>query len=194
MNKLSRFLLYSTKYAVPRRRFHRLAWEVQGVKERMQVLNGQRQRLQQEIVKICGRAEACQTCTGLCCRGGYDHFTLIDYLVRMYSDRPLADYGDALPKQPPAYRIIPEKILESLRGRDEFDEKRESRLSLQGGCPNLTATGCRLAAADRPIRCVLWTCMALRRSLSDEDFRELGTLVKELSATAENVLQAFRGR
>jgi hypothetical protein len=160
----------------------------------MQALDGQRQRLQQEIVEICGRVDACQACGGLCCQGQYNHFTVIDYLVRMYSDRPIVDYGDTLPEQLPLYRVVPAKIVESLRGRDEFDEKRGTLRYGPAGCPDLTPTGCRFPAAERPIRCVLWTCMALRRDLNDADFRKMGALIRDLHMTSEEIIRAFRRR
>jgi hypothetical protein len=93
----------------------------------------------------------------------------------------------------PLHRIVPEKIAEGIRGKDEFDDQRGTVPPPQGGCADLTETGCRFPPEDRPIRCVLWTCFALRRDLSDEDFRRSGILIKELGATSDAVMRAFRG-
>jgi len=157
----------------------------------MQSLDRRRRQLQQEIVELCGHISTCQACIGFCCRGVYNHFTVVDYLVRMYSDNPVAKYGVDLQKLSPVYIVILKRIVSVIRRRDEFDHRRLTSLSTPSQCPDLTETGCRFVASDRPIRCVLWTCSALRHDLSDDDFRKVGKLTRELCTLSNEVIQAF---
>jgi hypothetical protein len=194
MTGFGRFLIYLTDYTVPGRRFHRLAYDLQSAKNTMRHLNNRRQRLQQEIVELSEHVSICRTCAGLCCQGKYNHFTVVDYLVRTFSDNPVADYGDNLQKRPSVCLSAFRKIDRSIRGKGDFDEKRHASPYPRGGCPDLTHTGCRFKPEDRPIRCVLWTCSALRRELRGDDLRRMGELTKQLCKTSNEVIRAFQCR
>ena len=121
MTGLGSFFIYLTGYTLPGRRFHRLAYSLQDTKSKMQDLNSRRQRLQREIVELCAPVSICRTCAGLCCQGKYNHFTMVDHLVRMFSDNPVMDFGDHLQKRPPVYLAAFRKIARSIRGRSDFD-------------------------------------------------------------------------
>jgi hypothetical protein len=197
MTALGSFFIYLTNYTLPGRRFHRLAYNLQDAKGKMQHLNNRRQRLQREIVELSAHVSVCRTCAGRCCQGKYNHFTVVDHLVRVFSDNPIADYGDHLQRRLPVYLAAVRKIARSIRGKGDFDEEKHPSPYPLGGCLDLTATGCRFKPEDRPIRCVLWTCSSLRRELSDDNLRRMGELTKELCRTSEEVIRAFqykRGR
>jgi hypothetical protein len=186
---LARMVPYIIKYAIPSRQFYLLAFRRQDARSKIERLNTRRQQIQRSILEICSHTDVCQKCGGFCCNGDYNHFTLIDYLIRMFSDNPIPDYGVCLQKLRPIHLIIWGKITRFLFGIDEFDKIRQSHQIVQKHCPDLASNGCRFLPEDRPIRCVMWTCPAFRKSLSDEDFHKFNQLTKELCSISKKVLR-----
>ncbi len=175
----TRVATYFTDYVIPFRRFYRLALRLQNTKSRMERLDCRRQEIQREMTRIYGRVGFCRTC-GFCCRGDYNHFTVIDYMLRFFSAKPIRDYGVNLPELQPMHRAALRRINGFLQGIDEFESRRCSRRTSHSRCSDLTDRGCRFLPEDRPIRCVLWTCSALRRQLNDRELRKAFKLTKEL--------------
>ncbi|MFH0777126.1 MAG: hypothetical protein V2A71_00710 [Candidatus Eisenbacteria bacterium] len=147
-------------------------------------MNERRKAIQRRILELEAGNDECQKCNGLCCRGGYDHFTALDYLIRMFSDNPLDGYGRI--QKPEAIRSI---LLRQLR---RISRAPTGTVVPDTKCPNLTPDGCEFQPEDRPIRCVLWTCRALRQSLPSNKLTEIGKLTKELSDVSVGVIEIFR--
>jgi hypothetical protein len=187
----ARMAVYLRNYAFPVRRFHRLAIRRQDAKSKMDQLNTRRRQIQRQIVELYGNVDVCKTCRGYCCRGNYNHFTVFDYLIRMHSDNPIHDYGTDLGTMWPVYRIVWRRIAGFLRGIDEYDQKRLAHQSEGTRCPDSTDSGCRLPPEDRPIRCVVWTCSALRKQLNDDDFARIGRLIGELCSMSDEAIRVF---
>jgi hypothetical protein len=63
------------------------------------------------------------------------------------------------------------------------------------GCAFRGATGCTLAAADRPERCVTYTCGTLRRELHARgDLASMESLLAELHQTMQRFVALRRSR
>jgi hypothetical protein len=198
-------LTYVRDYAIPGRRFHRLVCNLQGeqdfcrladgpktVKDRMNRLNEERQDTQRQIAALCGHVDICKHCDGLCCRGNYNHFTVIDYLIRMYSESPIHDYGTL--RERPMRLVVRERIHDLVYRVDEYDYRTSKPPSDKAHmtCPDLSTSGCRFSPEDRPIRCIMWTCPTFRRHLRTDEFRKIGVLTKRLCSICDEVAQIVR--
>ena len=109
----------------------------------------------------------------------------------MCSTNPLHHYGTGLGKVWPVYRILWRKIVGFFRGVDAYERAKLLDPRVEGRCPELTDSGCRLAPEDRSIRCAIWACPTLRRQLSDEDFTRMGKLVRELCSLSEQAIRVL---
>ena len=168
-------------FTLPGRRFHKIAYRLQDLPVRLNLLNDRRKELQTEIVTICRSSDACRECGGLCCRGQYNHFTAIDFLVREFSDNPIREFG-SIQKIESLIDLFRHRIVSALRRNRRYVPK-----DVNTRCPNLGANGCSLDPENRPIRCVIWTCGLFIDSLSGRDLSRLAALTNELTRISLDV-------
>lgn len=167
------------------RRFDRLSCNLTTLSKQLNHLNENRKITQRKIIELSKDNKECTTCQGLCCQGDYNHFTAIDYLIRLFSDNPLEGYGVLwTPKSIAAILLSKIKAL--------LDRSSSTERTSNTKCSYLDFNGCYLKPEDRPIRCVLWTCRGFRQSLPPHTLMEIGILTKELSSISCQVLKSFR--
>ena len=169
----------------PERRYHKLSFNLLTIESQLNDLNEKRRIIQRKIIELSKDVEVCKICKGACCQGEYNHFTAIDYLLRMFSDNPIKGYGD-LWKPKSINSLILDKIKRTSEAENGGNKK------LETGCPNLTLNGCNLEPEDRPIRCILWTCKDFREALPRNDLKEIGNLTKELYAISDRAIKLFQ--
>jgi hypothetical protein len=162
-------------FTFPGRRFQKTAYRLQDLPVRLNALNERRKKLQAEIITISHSSDACRECGGLCCRGQYNHFTAIDYIIREFSDNPIKQIGP-LQKIEPLIVLFRNRIVYALRRNRRYVPK-----DVNTRCPDLGANGCSFDPENRPIRCVIWTCGLFLNSLSGHDLSRLAALTKELT-------------
>lgn len=168
------------------RRYHRLSYQFGNMGPVINGLNDRRRAIQREISELSGENMECAKCRGACCRGDYDHFTVIDYLTRAFSDKPLKQYGEVW-KPKPLRSLVLDTIRSGSNGRGGNTEQ-------LARCPHLSVSGCDLEAEDRPMRCVLWTCKDFRRALPPHDIARMGRLMKELDSISRKVIRIYAGK
>ena len=168
----------------PERHYHKLSYKLESMSCRLNELNNRRKIIQREIDELSKSNSVCAKCQGACCKGEYDHFTAINYLIRSFSDNPLKGYGD-LWKPIPLYALILKKIMPSSKNISSGDIKQIN------GCPHLSTLGCNLEVEDRPIRCVIWTCRDFREALPHRNLVKIGKLIKELDSISKKVVRIF---
>lgn len=168
----------------PLRYYDGTCYRLNNLAAQLNRLNERRKSIQREIIALSEGNQACAECQGLCCKGDYDHFTAIDYLVRRFSNNPIEQYGGIWKR---------DSILLRVWKEIRRPGKRDMVLSDAGntGCINQTDFGCSLKQEDRPIRCILWTCKAYRKSLSRENLFRIGLLTKELVSLCSEVSKIF---
>lgn len=181
MNRLDSWRFFHA----PERHHHQLSYQLGPARQQLNALNERRMSLQREIDRLtrsCG--QACATC-GACCMGEYDHFTMVDVLIRMFSARPVHSYGEIW-KPKPLYRLFLDIFRPSSQGTVSGKQV--------AGCPHLTPRGCDLQVEDRPIRCTLWTCREFREAILAEDQSKVGRLMVELDGLSVRALELLTGR
>jgi len=177
----------------PDRRFLRLAYNLRILSSQLNDLNERRKVLQREYASL-SQSPKCQECNGKCCGGDYvPYYSGIDYLIRMFSDKPITNYTNWW--MPPSIitrlfkkRGLSEQAEISAKLRTLQEKTPESR------CSYLTQNGCALQAEDRPIRCIVWICSGLKQSLPSEALRKMGIINQELSSISEAVIRSFAPR
>jgi hypothetical protein len=131
----------------PERKYHRVSYNLLKFPTKVNDRNKERQRLQRKIIGLSTVDDECQKCQGLCCRGDYNHFTSIDYLYRIFSEKPLSEVGP-LWKPNPIGTLLRDKFKRSGKGPGGGEIPKTK-------CPNLESDGCKLEVEDRPVRCIL---------------------------------------
>ena len=168
----------------PERHFHMLSYRLLDTGRKLNELNRRREVIQRKIVELSKDLTICSECKGGCCRGNYDHYTMIDFMIRSFSDKPLKGYGNIWkPKSLFALASDNTKIF-SVSKASNYKTEEE-------GCPHLSFAGCTLDIEDRPIRCVIWTCRDFRESLPDDELIEIGALINELDSISGEVVKIF---
>lgn len=170
------------KFNMPERRFHQLSYRFADLAVLLNSLDDRRRVLQRDISLLGNDTDECRVCPGRCCRGDYCHFTVIDYLIRMFSDRPVPGYGGIWK---------PDPLIDIVLGKGAPVSRAAGGPLLDTKCPELGDTGCRLEAADRPIRCILWTCRAFRESLPPATLESMSKLTEELGSLSEQAIVLF---
>jgi hypothetical protein len=167
--------------------FKYLSYKKKTILPELLSLNERRKAIQKEILFLSSESDTCKNCPTSCCRGNYNHFTIVDYIIRMFSDKPIKEFGKNQLKPPSLYYMVYERIIKPRSVKTVSEPVSESALK----CPNLTVNGCAFPAEDRPIRCVLYTCRAFRNSLSNKSFRKTAILTKELSTISASAFKVF---
>jgi hypothetical protein len=164
----------------------KLSYDLRMLKPQLIELNEKRKKLQIDYSVLCNaNNNKCQECKGLCCGGYYaPYFSAIDYLIRMFSDKPIDDYFNWW-KPRPITSILIDKI------KSIWVTSNHAHAAPDSICPNLTPIGCALEAEDRPIRCILWICNDLKKTIPPTDLRKMGVITRELSSISSEVLKCF---
>jgi hypothetical protein len=85
--------------------------------------------------------------------------------------------------------LFSDNELAALAGGGTTPRDLRAPLTAHAGCAFRGATGCSLSPADRPERCVTYTCGTLRRELHERrDLASVEALLAELHATMERFL------
>jgi hypothetical protein len=167
--------------------FLKLSYNKQTVVTEIISLNERRKSIQKDIVLLSSANNICKNCVTSCCRGNYNHFTVVDYIIRIFSDKPVIEFAPTQPKPPTYLKLIRERI----RKPSASDGSSRSTMAHLSKCPNLTEKGCAFAPEDRPIRCVLYTCSSFRKSIPEKDLEKLGHLSEELCLISKDVFVKF---
>lgn len=178
-------LLTWNLYHRSERHYHKLSYQFRNINSIVNELNDRRKTIQREIADLSKGNGECAECQGACCRGDYDHFTVIDYLIRTFSDKPLNGYGD-LWKPRPLQSLLADLIRSKKSARGGNSNQTAT-------CPHLDASGCNLKIEDRPIRCILWTCKDFRNALPRTSMIKVGLLMKELDSLSRLVVRVYAG-
>lgn len=132
----------------------------------------------------------CADCAAGCCGEPADHyFTAIDYWLRKYTDNGVRGFSqEPFTPLPKYYRF---RISEAVkRGRGP------KRTTGRGPCAHLGAAGCSLSHAERPLKCLIYACPGLKRSLygstRETYIEEVGKLHR-ISLEAFNILKEEAG-
>jgi hypothetical protein len=180
MNLLQSWIFFQN----PDRNFINLSHKLQEIRPKLIILNEKRKIIQQEISSLSKYTDACRICLNSCCRGNYNHFTMVDYLIRMFSDNPIREFEE-VKQQITLFSILFTKFRPILKNPASKNTSSGSK------CPNLTAKGCEFLPEDRPIRCIIYTCKTFRQTVSSDVFYKIGHLTKELSLISSKVIKLF---
>jgi hypothetical protein len=186
MNPLQDYLWFIK----PDRRFLKLSYNLRDLSARLNNLNERRKILQKEYAAL-KQSDKCKECNGKCCGGDYvPYYSGIDYLIRMFSDKPITDYTNWwMPR--PIIAVLFEKV-KSLWVRSSSNKSVNVLEKVPDSwCPYLTQSGCVLKAEERPIRCILWICEDLKQSLPSDVLGKMGIINKELSSISAEVIKSF---
>lgn len=168
------------------RHYHKLSYQLANTGSRVNELNERRKAIQHDIGKLSEENRECAKCQGACCKGDYDHFTVVDYLIRMFSDKPLNGYGKLWKPKP-----FQSLILDAVRSHSG---QRGGNMEQAARCPHLTLSGCDLEIEDRPVRCILWTCRDFRKALPQKGLMQIGRLMRELDSLSGQVIRVYSHR
>lgn len=173
--------------------YKHLAYKKQSLVSDMKALNEKRQIIQKEMVALSSKYETCKNCPTSCCGGNYNHFTIVDHVLRMYSDNPISEFSCSNKKPPTLWTMIFEKMKTFMTNNLSYRGHASTVPSAdRSGCPLLTSKGCSLVPQDRPIRCVLYTCRPFRASLSEADIKSLAVLTEELNSISNQTFDLYK--
>ena len=186
---------------------HVLAWHIQNAEVKsikfskssitqLNFLNDKRINIQKDIGNIIKNNKACKKCGGKCSQGDYNHFTVLDYLIRKYSQSPLNNYGKIWKPLNNYFSLKNNfKSFASTLGLfKRFLERNEKTndLDVASRCPNWTEERCIFSPEDRPIRCIVWTCRAFRKNLQHNDFSKLAYYTKKLQLIGYEIFKLYK--
>lgn len=181
MNKIQEYRWFIQ----PDRCFLKLSHDLRLLKPRLNELNERRKKLQTEYSILRNASHRCAECNGRCCKGDYaPYFSGVDYLIRMFSDKPINNYFDWWKPRPMIFALI-DKI--QLPWATSTYAPTSPRLM----CPSLTSNGCVFPPEDRPIRCILWICDDLRKTMPSIALKKMGVITRELSLISSEVIRCF---
>ncbi len=165
--------------------FLNLSYKLQQLPSQLLALDDRRKKVQIEILSLSAKTDICRTCPKSCCRGNYNHFTMVDFIIRIFSDLPINEIG--MVNRPSSL------FSSALIKYGFFKPQKQAGMIQQLGsrCPNLTQIGCSLSPEARPIRCVIYTCRSFRQSLPPDVIIKIGALTKELSSIAVQAVNLF---
>jgi hypothetical protein len=169
----------------PDRCFLRLSHDLRLLQPRLNELNERRKKLQIEYSFLRNASHQCRMCHGHCCKETYaPYFSGVDYLIRMFSDKPIDNYFSWWRPRPLIFAVL-DKI------RSIWSAATHVPTSPRRMCPSLTSTGCVLPPEDRPIRCILWICDDLKKTMPPLVLKKMGFLTRELSSISSEVIRCF---
>ncbi len=170
--------------------FDKLFYLSQNLLSREHLLSNDAQRIIKQlnerrvnIQKMIGRynlslSSVCEECDGKCCKDSIEYyFTAIDYWLRKFTSNPIINFSLSLTK-PWFHSII--RIIKNLSLRILRIYPREKDPGLKKDCDCLGNHGCKLSFADRPIKCLVWTCYKLKQAMGEQTKIEYGRLINEL--------------
>jgi Fe-S-cluster containining protein len=162
-------------------------------RDALERLNRERIACQQKIAGLDLPSFArCADCKGACCRKPSEHyFTAIDYWLRRHTPHEVQGYagGGAVPLHcyfrdrigtackrllPPSAQDPPPPPPQDCR------------------CSHLGDHGCRLPHAERPLKCLIYACPDLKRSLDHPTRRAYIKEIKELQQIAISTFNVLK--
>jgi hypothetical protein len=171
-------------FHLPERQFHQASYEIQEYNLNTSLLvdfselNKKRIDISNKISEIGKSNRVCADCGGRCCQGDYNHFQIIDYIMRFNSNSPIGEFRKV--NKPPSLSSLLLNRAKAIIRRNH--EVRAIYRPKKKNCSNfIPAFGCCLPPEDRPIFCLIWTCRAFRDGLKTDDLLELGLALKALS-------------
>jgi hypothetical protein len=188
MNRIQEYLWFTR----PDRCFGKLSYDLRTLEPQLNQLNEKRKKLQIDYSALRSVSNNCGECKGFCCKGNYvPYFSGVDYLIRMFSDKPIDDYFNWW-KPRPITSILFDKIKSVLvTANFSMVTPNHTHIAPSSMCPNLTPKGCVLEPEDRPIRCILWICDDLKKTIPPAELRMMGVITRELSSISSEVLRCF---
>ena len=197
--------IFTWKYFhLSEKKLHIIAWHLQNEEVKsikfskssiiqLNSLNNKKIDIQKEIGNITKYNNTCKKCGGECCQGDYNHFTVLDYLIRKYSKSPVNKYGKIW-KPPNIYSLLKNKLKSFFATQGLFKRflERTNDLDVASRCPDLTEERCIFSPEDRPMRCIVWTCRAFRRKLQHDDFCKLAYDTKKLQIIGYEIFKLYK--
>lgn len=165
-------------------------------RDALERLNRERIACQQKIAALNLPSFArCYDCKGACCRKPSEHyFTAIDYWLRRHSPNEVMEYAGEGPL--PLHRYYRTRFNSAWKRLLPSSTEQRTARPQEGRCSHLGDHGCRLPYAERPLKCLLYACPGLKRSLDDPTRRAYVEAIKELqqiSISTFNVLKLEAG-
>jgi hypothetical protein len=183
INKIDQWNSFENNF----RKFCEISYNSKNISDELNELNEKRQKIQQEIIELSKISDECQNCRSRCCsKSNSDHFTIVDYLMRMFSTNPITHYSC-----PSKQESMIKSLLKRIRNSQNIHKNVIRVPSPKEKCPDYNGDGCRFEAKDRPIRCVLWTCSSYRETLPSDLRKRIGELHRELVSCIEETRQIF---
>lgn len=178
MNTLRTWFLFHA----PERDFRRLSRSLQDVPAQLAEMDRERRRLQREIHELGKQNVVCHGCTATCCEGTHTRFTMVDVLMRRFTDRPVEVFA----------RFNKVEPLWLMAWRRYFPSKTPPFVPV-GRCDHISEKGCALEPEDRPIRCLIWTCRAYRKGLPEDVLEKMGAAGRKLMKLSNRAIRLYRG-
>lgn len=136
----------------------------------------------------------CGVCRGACCREPSDHyFTAIDFWLRKYTPGQVKGYRVIQAK--PLHHYFQGRIRSALtRLHPGLSHKREGSAALEPDtrCAHLGENGCRLPHAERPVKCLIYACPGLKRSMDEATRLVYLEAVRELQQISVETFQVLK--
>lgn len=157
-----------------------------GRKTDLEALNRLRMELQNDLQRIGGsHGEVCAECRGSCCGGARERDAFTDRVLQ--DPETLHRAARRRTGQMAAYKV--------LCARQESPVAVIEGEPVEGYCPELTTSGCRVPYELRPIQCTAYFCNATISRLSDEECRTgIRALAGLMKIQLRTVALALRSR
>jgi len=200
-----------TLFNYPNRKMGVISYDLQKILPRVKsfeeirtsliAINKRRRIIQKELLPLSISANVCGNLCSWCCDtlADFNHYKSVDYVMRIFSEKPLSDYYQA-PKPVGFIEFIFKRVIAKMRSKTSqaFGSTTKLRetdpewwvdteaINHPGTeCPNLKEDGCEYSPEDRPIMCAVYTCPLLRASIKEDELCKIGVLTKELLSLAQ---------
>lgn len=166
-------------------------------RDALEKLNRERIACQQRIAVLDLPSFArCGDCQGACCREPSEHyFTAIDYWLRRHTPHEVRRY--AAEGAVPLHLYYRERIGSACKRLLPRSTQEQPAPRPPGSrCSHLGDHGCLLPHAERPLKCLIYACPALKKSLDEPTREAYIKAIKELrkiSVSTFNVLKVEAG-
>ncbi|GFO62923.1 hypothetical protein M1B72_19010 [Geomonas paludis] len=133
----------------------------------------------------------CDRCQGACCREPADnYFTAIDYWLRRHTDSRVVGYA----VRPP----VPLAGYLTMRLGAAWHRLQPGRPGVPAAkpsgdrCVHLGPRGCLLPHVERPLKCLIYACDGLKRSLDEQARSRYVAAIKELQKISIGTFEVLK--
>lgn len=155
----------------------------QPTREALVQLNDRRIACQAGIAELnLPHFAGCGACNGACCREPTDHYyTAIDFWLRRYTPSRVDRFRAVRPL--PLHQYYSARLSSALKALTGVPRPAAAAAhGAQSCCDHLSERGCRLPHEERPVRCLIYACTGMKRSLDPKTRLSYIEAVKDLQA------------